>query len=1066
MAARRIKGITIEIGGDTTKLVSAISKVDNAIKTTQGNLRDIEKALKLDPTSTNLLRDKQKELGDAVKEAKEKLETEKKALDQMKNTKGFDVNSEAAKKLQTQIDLDTAALKNAEKQLKEFGSVGSQQMKSNLSKIDEAIKTTQNNLVDIEKSLKLDPTSTNLLRDKQKELRDAVGEAKEKLETEKRLLEEMKKTEGFDANSEAAKKLQTQIDLDTAALKEAQKELKEFGSVGSQQMKAVGQHVEEVGNKIKSIGSGIAQVGQDLTTKLSVPIVGAFGSAVKITADFDSQMSKVKAISGATGDEFDALRDKARDMGATTKFSATEAGQAFEYMGMAGWKTEDMLNGITGIMNLAAASGEELGTTSDILTDALTAFGLEAKDSARFADILASAATNANTNVSMMGESFKYVAPVAGSLGYSAEDVAVALGLMANSGIKADMAGTSLRNMFQRMAKPTKESAEAMDRLGLSLQDDEGKMYSFREIMDQMRSSFSEINMSAADYDKAVEQLDADLADGTLTQKKYDAALEELNKQAFGAEGAEKARAAAMLGGTRAMSGLLAIANATEKDYNDLINAIDSSSDTFAKLADGSVVPLNEALQSGQEILETYEGQAAAMAATMEDNLEGEITKLKSALQELAISFGDLLMPKIREIVEGVQGFIDKLNAMDDAQREQIIKIAAIVAAIGPVLLVIGKVVSGIGSVIAMIGKVTAALAGISAPILAAIAVIGLLAAAFVSLYNSNEEFRNKVDTTFAGLKEKLTGVWDAIKPLLEELGAAFSSLMDTLEPIFAAIMDFVAGLLEGVLSAVPSIIEAVTNAVSFITEIIQAFIALFNGDFDSFFDHLKSAAENLFNYWKNIYKSGLDAIVGFFNHFGVDIKAKIQSVVTNIQTTWTNLLSSARTYAANISTAIMNGIGRAIDWIKSLPSQAWKWGADLIDGIAQGIRDKISTITDAITSVADVIASYIHFSEPDIGPLSKFHTFMPDMMKELAKGIDRGMPMLEKAMDTMATKMVPKSPSLSAGAGSRSTTINNSFSFEINGANQDPLQMANQITEIVQDKINSQIISREAAFQ
>ena len=312
MAAGRIKGITIEIGGDTTKLVSALSKVDNAIKTTQGNLRDIEKALKLDPTSTNLLRDKQRELGDAVKEAKEKLETEKKALDQMK------------------------------------------------------------------------------------------------------------KTEGFDANSEAARKLQTQIDLDTAALKEAEKELKEFGSVGSQQMKAVGKQIEDVGNKIKSIGSGIAQVGQDLTTKVSLPIVTAFGSAVKITADFDSQMSKVKAISGATGEEFDSLRDKAREMGATTKYSASEAGQAFEYMSMAGWKTEDMLNGISGIMNLAAASGEELGTTSDIVTDALTAFGLEAKDSARFADILASAATNANTNVSMMGESFKYVAPVAGSLGYSA----------------------------------------------------------------------------------------------------------------------------------------------------------------------------------------------------------------------------------------------------------------------------------------------------------------------------------------------------------------------------------------------------------------------------------------------------------------------------------------------------------------------------------------------------------------------------------------------------------------------------------------------------------------------
>jgi hypothetical protein len=228
-------------------------------------------------------------------------------------------------------------------------------------------------------------------------------------------------------------------------------------------------------------------------------------------------------------------------------------------MAMAGWKTDDMLNGLEGIMNLAAASGEELGTTSDIVTDALTAFGMSADESAHFADILAAAASNSNTNVSMMGESFKYAAHVAGALGYSAEDVAVALGLMANSGIKADQAGTSLRNMFNRMAKPTKESAAAMDRLGIELYDGEGEMFTFREIMDQLRASMSEINMPLEDYNAALDELDEQLADGTLTQKKYDAALEELNLQAFGAEGAEKARAAAMLGGTRAMSGLLAI---------------------------------------------------------------------------------------------------------------------------------------------------------------------------------------------------------------------------------------------------------------------------------------------------------------------------------------------------------------------------------------------------------------------------------------------------------------------------------------------------------------------------
>jgi phage-related minor tail protein len=353
-----------------------------------------------------------------------------------------------------------------------------------------------------------------------------------------------------------------------------------------------------------------------------------------------------------------------------------------------------MLQGIEGIMNLAAASGEELGKTSDIVTDALTALGMSAEESGRLADILAAAATNSNTNVAMMGDSFKYAATTAGLLGYSAEDVAVALGLMANSGIKADMAGTSLRNMFNRMAKPTKESAEAMERLGLSLYDDEGQMYSLRQIMDQLRQSFTEINMPLDEYNMRLDEMDGLLAAGDITQKQYEKSLKELNLQAFGAEGAEKARAAAMLGGTRAMAGLAAIANASTEDYEQLTKAIDGSSDAFAKLADGSVVPLNEALASGQEIIEQYNGAAEAMAMTMQDNLNGQLTILKSQLQELAISLGDLLMPMIREFVSKIQDIVTWLNSLDDAQKEQIMQIAAIVAAVGPALLLIGKVVN------------------------------------------------------------------------------------------------------------------------------------------------------------------------------------------------------------------------------------------------------------------------------------------------------------------------------------------------------------------------------------
>ena len=215
-----------------------------------------------------------------------------------------------------------------------------------------------------------------------------------------------------------------------------------------------------LGDGLKTVGDKITGAGKTLTVGLTTPIIGAGVAAVKTTADFDKSMSQVKAVSGATGKDFDALRAKAREMGATTKFSASDAADAMNYMAMAGWKSNDMLGGISGIMDLAAASGEDLATTSDIVTDALTAFGKSADDSGHLADVMAAASSNANTNVSMLGESFKYVAPVAGAMKYSMEDTSIALGLMANAGIKASQGGTSLRTVLTNLAKPTDEMAK------------------------------------------------------------------------------------------------------------------------------------------------------------------------------------------------------------------------------------------------------------------------------------------------------------------------------------------------------------------------------------------------------------------------------------------------------------------------------------------------------------------------------------------------------------------------------------------------------------------------------
>lgn len=296
-------------------------------------------------------------------------------------------------------------------------------------------------------------------------------------------------------------------------------------------------------NKVSGMASA-ALMGTSMQMAGAAGIGFGIYDAVKGYMDFEQEMSAVKAISGATEEEFQRLNDAAMKMGAETKFSAKESAQALEYMGMAGWKTDEMIAGLPGVMNLAAASGEDLGRVSDIVTDAMTSFKLSASDAAMFADVLAATATSSNTNVGKMGYTFQYVAPLAGALGYTIQDTALAIGAMADAGIKGEQAGTSLRALLTRMASPTKDSAAAMAKLGLSVTDSTGKMRPLRDILADIRAGFKKLTP------------------------------------------AEQAQVAADLAGQEAMSGLLGIVNETDDKYDSLAESIDKSTGAAKKMAD------------------------------------------------------------------------------------------------------------------------------------------------------------------------------------------------------------------------------------------------------------------------------------------------------------------------------------------------------------------------------------------------------------------------------------------------------------------------------------------------
>ena len=610
--ANRIKGITVEIGGDTTKLSKALEGVNKNIKNTQSQLKDVEKLLKLDPKNTELLSQKQKLLADSISATKDKLATLKTAAEQA-NT----------------------ALAN--------GDITQQQYDA-----------LQREIVDTENELK-------------------------RLETEAK-----------NANFELAK----------------------IGEAG-QVLQNVGGKISGAGEKLLPVTAGITAIGT---------------AAVKTASDFDSAMSKVAAVSGATGDDLQALRDKAREMGSKTKFSASEAAEAMNYMAMAGWKTNDMLSGIDGIMNLAAASGEDLATTSDIVTDALTAFGLTAADSGHFADVLAAASSNANTNVSMLGESFKYCAPIAGALGFSCEDTAEALGLMANAGIKSTQSGTSMRSIMTALSGDVKFCSAAFGEMEIATSNSDGSMRSLSDILADCRVAFDQMSES------------------------------------------EKASAAETLVGKNAMSGFLALMNAAPADIDKLSGAIANC-----------------------------DGTSLSMAETMQDNLAGQLTILKSQLEELAISFGEILMPVIREMITKIQGFVDKLNALDPATKQTILKIGLMAAALGPLLIVIGKTISSIGSMMTFVSKIPTMIAGaktafstlgaaigsISAPVVAVVAVIAVLVAAFVHLWNTNEDFKNSILSIWEQIKSTFERLTSGIVDRVNALGFNFQSFGDMLKSLW-----------------------------------------------------------------------------------------------------------------------------------------------------------------------------------------------------------------------------------------------------------------------------------------
>ncbi|WP_186364501.1 phage tail tape measure protein [Staphylococcus hominis] len=746
------------------------------------------------------------------------------------------------------------------------------EIKRSFKGLNADLKLSNNNFKYSEKSL-------NSYKLRTRELSQAVKESKANVAALKAKYQEVSRESGV--NSKKAAQLRQEYSRQADNLNYLQNELdqtrdkyREMIAVSKSSVGRLGQTFSAIGPKIRSIGDSMKSVGRSMTLNVTAPIAAGFGVAMKKSIDFDDTMRKVKATSGATGNEFNQLRTKALQMGRDTKFTASESAEAMNYMALAGWDTKDMLNGIGGVMNLAAASGEDLASVSDIVTDNLTAFGMKAKDSTHFADVLAQTSSKANTDVRGLGEAFKYAAPVAGALGYSVEDTSIAIGLMSNAGIKGEKAGTALRTMFTNLAKPTKAMKEEMDRLGISITDSNGEMLPMRDVLDQLRTKM-----------------------GGLSKD-------------------QQAAAASTIFGKEAMSGALAVINASDEDYKKLTKSIDGSS-----------------------------GAAKRMANEMEGGIGGAMRKMKSAIESLAISLGDALAPMLYKVATWVTKLATKFSNLPSGVQKTITVVGLLAAAIGPLVLVMGMFTSAIGSIATTLGPVMVSIAkagglmsflsgkasiaakGLSMlggasglllnPVGLVVAGIAALGTAFVIAYKKSETFRNVVNGVLEAIKNSFVILWNVLKPIMaaiwdiiktvfqqindagneiiqmlsEQFGPAFNdvgNIVKSLQPVFETVMHAIKSVVDFVMPGIKAMFQntfngiknIVTGALDIILGVVKIFVSLFTGNFKLMWSGVKQIFSGFIKIIVGIFKV---SFVGQIIAFAKGMWTKVKQIFLNL---------------------------------------------------------------------------------------------------------------------------------------------------------------------------------------
>lgn len=922
----------------------ALSGVDKKLYGVEQSLKDVNKLLKLDPTNTELLNQKQKLLQQSISETKNRLETLKQASEQAAKTAGnYDAWKEAYTPIQEEIvktNEKMDKLKKSMKSMEESGQIDTEEYKKLQTEVDQSSDRLKE------------------LKAQKKQVDDEFGQPIS--------------PEGFDS-------LQREI----VETEQKLKSLKETTGSASANLAKVSAVSGAFGNKVKGVGQSL------------LPITGALtgvGAASTVMANnFNDAMSQAAGALDKPMSEMEDLRQLAIQTGQDTVFSATDAGNAITELAKGGLTEADIKAGaLKTTMDLAASSGMDLGEAANVVVQAMGAFGLSANESAEAANALAGAAAASSTDVEPLTQALAQCSAGAKNAGWSIQETTAVLARFADAGIEGSDAGTSLKTMLQRLAAPTDSAATMIEQLGIQTRDSSGTLLGASEIAEELQDKL-----------------------GGLDSASRDAALSTI----FGSD-AMRAATVMMDSGTEGLQKYIDAANDQEAAQR-LANS---------QMSDGSRA----------------------------------IEELKGSLETAAIQIGDTLAPIVQKVAELITALVNKFSVLPEGVQQVIVVVGILVAALGPLLMIIGQIslgisavagvlskLSGIGGVVTkLVGGIKTAVTGLlgmitAHPVIAAITAIIVI---LVALYNKCEWFRDGVNGILKAIKDGFFAAWDGIVEFFTETipnawNEMLSSLLanPTIRTIVTTITDSFTKLKENLNGIWNGIKQLAQNAWEFIKNATLApvllMIDLVTGDFEK----LKSDLENILNNIKNAVANIWDSIEEITSNIWNEIKNVVSTLVSLIKETAISGFEALRDGIKNtiqelpqIVSNIFDKIGSTISgWIDN----AKEWGADFIHGLTEGILSGVNGIIDAVRGIGDKIRSFLHFSRPDEGPLRDYETWMPDFIDGMVKGINENVYKVSNAVKrvakTMSESMYGGNPAL-ASATQTNIVLNNNVGVQI----------------------------------